>query len=200
MSARHSLTDLPLEVLHQVFVCLDTLHDRLQLSQVCRGMPAFSDNIQACGLLHQLFSESPTLQYELQLTVADQLDVPNGERPRPPGDPTEISTYKAKTKLELLKGREEAWRTLSYRAKSELFIDGAAGVYELQDSIFLMCDGYEPPMSHNGRVGPFSPYGPLLMFSQRSLDFYRYLEQTMKSCSVNVRHLRARSLTFRLQT
>lgn len=89
----------------------------------------------------------------MQLTVADQLDVPNGTRPVAAGDSTAYSSLNAKVKLELLRAREDAWRDLSYRDKQELVVDGAAGVYELQDGIFLMCDGYEPPMHHNGRVG-----------------------------------------------
>lgn len=116
------------------------------------AFPTLSDNLQTCLVLHQLFSDSPTLQYEMQLTVSDQLDVPNGEIPRAQGEPVDVSSHKAKSKLGMLRAREEAWRTLSYRDKGELVVDGTAGVYELQDSIFLMCDGYEPPMSHNGRV------------------------------------------------
>lgn len=41
MSARHSLPDLPLEVIHQIFACLNDLYDRIQLSQVRCRFPNF---------------------------------------------------------------------------------------------------------------------------------------------------------------
>jgi hypothetical protein len=45
-------------------------------------------------------------------------------------------------KVKLLKEREEAWDTLTPKKIRKLSVEGHAGVYELQEGIFLMCDDY----------------------------------------------------------
>jgi len=44
--------------------------------------------------------------------------------------------------VKLLKEREEAWDTLTPKKIRKLSVEGHAGVYELQEGIFLMCDDY----------------------------------------------------------
>jgi len=45
-------------------------------------------------------------------------------------------------KVKLLKEREEGWDTLTPKKIRKLSVEGNAGVYELQEGIFLMCDDY----------------------------------------------------------
>jgi hypothetical protein len=45
-------------------------------------------------------------------------------------------------KVKLLKEREEGWDTLTPKKIRKFSIEGNAGVYELQEGIFLMCDDY----------------------------------------------------------
>lgn len=45
-------------------------------------------------------------------------------------------------KVKLLKEREERWDTLTPKKIRKLSVEGNAGVYELQEGIFLMCDDY----------------------------------------------------------
>lgn len=45
-------------------------------------------------------------------------------------------------KVQLLKSREENWDTLSAAKIRKFSVDGQAGVYELQEGIFLICDNY----------------------------------------------------------
>lgn len=45
-------------------------------------------------------------------------------------------------KVKLLKDREENWDTLTPKKIRKLSVEGHAGVYELQEGIFLMCDDY----------------------------------------------------------
>ena len=44
--------------------------------------------------------------------------------------------------MKLLKEREEAWDTLTPKKIRKLSVEGHAGVYELQEGIFLMCNDY----------------------------------------------------------
>jgi hypothetical protein len=45
-------------------------------------------------------------------------------------------------KVKLLKEREANWDTLTPKRMRTLSVEGSAGVYELQEGIFLMCDDY----------------------------------------------------------
>jgi hypothetical protein len=52
----------------------------------------------------------------------------------------------------LLKEREENWDTLTPKKIRKFSITGHAGIYELQEGIFLMCDDYrEDPNSLVGQ-------------------------------------------------
>ena len=62
-------------------------------------------------------------------------------------------------KVKLLKEREEAWDTLTPKKIRKLSVEGHAGVYELQEGIFLMCDDYVEQAAGAG-VSPSS----LMMF------------------------------------
>lgn len=51
----------------------------------------------------------------------------------------------------MLLEREKRWETLNTDHRRNITVSGQAGVYELQEGIFLMCDEYEDTM--DGRVG-----------------------------------------------
>lgn len=62
---------------------------------------------------------------------------------------TEVPPPRSKTvylsaaeKHQLLKRREENWDTLSAERIRKFTVQGEAGVYELQEGIFLICDNY----------------------------------------------------------
>lgn len=46
-------------------------------------------------------------------------------------------------KMKLLKEREDNWDTLTPKKIRRFTITGHAGIYELQEGVFLMCDDYE---------------------------------------------------------
>lgn len=48
----------------------------------------------------------------------------------------------AAEKYQLLKQREDNWDTLSAAKTRKFSVTGQAGVYELQEGIFLICDNY----------------------------------------------------------
>ena len=53
----------------------------------------------------------------------------------------------------VLRDRERRWETLSPLAEVKFKVTGPAGVYELQEGIFLMCDEYSQADADDGRVG-----------------------------------------------
>ncbi|EIW70779.1 hypothetical protein M231_02565 [Tremella mesenterica] len=67
---------------------------------------------------------------------------------RMPDWPTQSSVRKvggvlsAGEKLDKLKERQKRWDTLDPVCRRKIEVDGPAGVYELQEGIFLMCDDY----------------------------------------------------------
>lgn len=50
--------------------------------------------------------------------------------------------FSASEKLQSLQRREANWETLNFASERSFTIKGPAGVYELQEGIFLMCDEY----------------------------------------------------------
>jgi hypothetical protein len=63
---------------------------------------------------------------------------PNAKSPLPPL----TAPLSAHEKNVLLQDRERRWETLDYAHKRVVKVGGRAGVYELQEGIFLMCDEF----------------------------------------------------------
>jgi len=59
-------------------------------------------------------------------------------------------------KAQLLKKREDNWDTLSAAKIRKFTVNGQAGVYELQEGIFLICDDFEAVRDSLVRAPPHS--------------------------------------------
>ena len=125
---------------------------------------------QACSTLRHIYEASAQLQYDFVLHTSSYLDVPysspatqpsdaappgdspsaeagpSAERP-PVANAAQISVAR---KTALLADRERRWETLDWKSKHVRNIQGPAGVYELQEGIFLMCEDVNE--SNDGRV------------------------------------------------
>nr|XP_031857816.1 uncharacterized protein CI109_006759 [Kwoniella shandongensis]KAA5524888.1 hypothetical protein CI109_006759 [Kwoniella shandongensis] len=174
-----SLLSLPQEILEQLFLLLD-LTDRLQLSRTSK-------------ILHEIHSNSASIQYLFVLETSAYLDVPTQLLPReptpaaqspassPPSSPRPSTPstlafrsphtgklrpsipsvtlapwpktpppfiaggqgpVSAAEKNEALRAREKRWETMDHVQKRTFKVQGTAGVYELQEGIFLMCDDF----------------------------------------------------------
>ncbi|ORY32547.1 hypothetical protein BCR39DRAFT_522781 [Naematelia encephala] len=68
-----------------------------------------------------------------------------------PVRPVRVGPWSAADKQLSLKEREGRWETLDYAHRRDIKIAGPAGVYELQEGIFLMCDEYAEDAGGEGR-------------------------------------------------
>ncbi|KAK4689571.1 hypothetical protein P7C73_g542, partial [Tremellales sp. Uapishka_1] len=138
-STLNSFATLPHEILEQIYLVLG-LHDRLRL-------------LQTCSALRDAYIGSTQLAYDFALRTSSYLDVPyllpsNGssastnirnKRPAPSSEENALSTAEKTVEL---RDREARWATLQAKHTETLKVQGPAGVYELQEGIFLMCDEY----------------------------------------------------------
>ena len=138
---------------------------------------------QTCIRLREVYASSSQLQYEYTLRVRGYLDVPFPSRPPPrrqasiegsadeaDEDPT-FEPSRAPTQLEstltpavmvdkarALAERERRWETLDAAEIRHLSTPGPAGVYELQEGVFLMCDDYVETAERRVSRASFAPF------------------------------------------
>jgi hypothetical protein len=92
--------------------------------------------------MQSIYKESSTLQYDLALRTSGYLDVSFEHPPEAIDEVPASSIIIAGEKAALLTSRENKWAKLDAAAERYFEIKGPAGVYELQEGIFLMCDEY----------------------------------------------------------
>lgn len=93
---------------------------------------------------HAVFPRPSSSNGVVEEDIRETVKVPRWTHVDPMLGPEEHGKMLAPAKkLELLRDREERWGRLDPRAKRRMTVHGPAGVYELQEGMFLICDDWE---------------------------------------------------------